>query len=72
MGELTHLGPHGRARMVDVSNKAATIRQAVARGRGDHGSSDPGAAGGGENGQGGRPGGGPGGRNHGRQEDPPN
>ena len=32
MGELTHLGPHGRARMVDVSNKAATIRQAVARG----------------------------------------
>lgn len=32
MGELTHLGPHGRARMVDLSGKGATLRQAVARG----------------------------------------
>jgi cyclic pyranopterin phosphate synthase len=30
---LTHVGPDGAARMVDVSAKAATIREAVARGR---------------------------------------
>jgi cyclic pyranopterin phosphate synthase len=30
---LTHLGPHGEARMVDVSAKAATERVAVAEGR---------------------------------------
>ncbi|HLB11931.1 MAG TPA: cyclic pyranopterin monophosphate synthase MoaC [Dehalococcoidia bacterium] len=33
MGELTHLDPSGRARMVDVSQKVDTERQAVARGR---------------------------------------
>ena len=31
-GELTHIGPDGRARMVDVSEKAVTARVAVARG----------------------------------------
>lgn len=31
-GELTHIGPDGRARMVDVSEKAVTAREAVARG----------------------------------------
>jgi cyclic pyranopterin monophosphate synthase len=31
-GELTHLGPDGSARMVDVGAKAATERSAVARG----------------------------------------
>lgn len=30
---LTHLGPDGRASMVDVSNKTATVRRAVAEGR---------------------------------------
>ena len=30
---LTHIGPDGSARMVDVSEKAATQREAVARGR---------------------------------------
>jgi cyclic pyranopterin phosphate synthase len=30
---LTHLGQHGEARMVDVSDKAATVRVAVAEGR---------------------------------------
>src|SRR3989441_10094824 len=30
--KLTHVDDHGRARMVDVSNKPATVRQAVARG----------------------------------------
>jgi len=30
---LTHVGPDGAARMVDVSGKAATVREAVARGR---------------------------------------
>ena len=30
---LTHMDPDGRARMVDVSNKADTARQAIARGR---------------------------------------
>src|SRR3989442_4715025 len=30
--DLTHVDDHGRARMVDVSNKPATVRQAVARG----------------------------------------
>jgi len=30
---LTHLGPDGRARMVDVSDKASTVRRAVAQGR---------------------------------------
>ncbi|MBW4476436.1 MAG: cyclic pyranopterin monophosphate synthase MoaC [Tolypothrix brevis GSE-NOS-MK-07-07A] len=29
-GNLTHLDPEGRSQMVDVSEKAATIRQAVA------------------------------------------
>jgi cyclic pyranopterin monophosphate synthase len=29
-GNLTHLDPEGRSQMVDVSDKAATIRQAVA------------------------------------------
>jgi cyclic pyranopterin monophosphate synthase len=29
--ELTHLGADGRAEMVDVSNKEATVRRAVAR-----------------------------------------
>jgi cyclic pyranopterin phosphate synthase len=31
--ELTHLGPRGEARMVDVSAKPVTVREAVARGR---------------------------------------
>jgi cyclic pyranopterin monophosphate synthase len=30
---LTHLGPHGEARMVDISDKPATERVAVAEGR---------------------------------------
>jgi cyclic pyranopterin phosphate synthase len=30
---LTHVGPDGAARMVDVSTKASTAREAVARGR---------------------------------------
>ena len=30
--KLTHVDDHGRARMVDVSDKPATVRQAVARG----------------------------------------
>jgi len=30
---LTHVGLDGAARMVDVSNKSATVREAVARGR---------------------------------------
>ena len=33
MSELTHLDAEGRARMVDVSGKAATAREAVAEGR---------------------------------------
>ncbi|MDP2662988.1 MAG: cyclic pyranopterin monophosphate synthase MoaC [Dehalococcoidia bacterium] len=33
MAELTHLDPSGRARMVDVSEKSDTERQAIARGR---------------------------------------
>jgi cyclic pyranopterin phosphate synthase len=33
MTKLTHLDEAGRARMVDVSDKAATTREAVARGR---------------------------------------
>ena len=32
MGKLTHLDETGRARMVDVSDKAVTTREAVARG----------------------------------------
>ncbi len=32
-GELTHLGDDGRARMVDVGDKATTERRAVARAR---------------------------------------
>lgn len=32
-GELSHFGPEGEARMVDVSGKPATERRAVARGR---------------------------------------
>ena len=32
MGRLTHIGEDGRARMVDVSDKAATAREAVAEG----------------------------------------
>ena len=33
MGSLTHIDDDGRARMVDVSGKAATVREAVASGR---------------------------------------
>lgn len=33
MTDLTHIGPDGRARMVDVSEKATTARKAIARGR---------------------------------------
>ena len=33
MSRLTHLDAQGRARMVDVSGKAATVREAVAGGR---------------------------------------
>lgn len=33
MGELTHLGDDGRARMVDVGDKATTERRATARAR---------------------------------------
>jgi cyclic pyranopterin phosphate synthase len=33
MSELTHFDEHGRPRMVDVSGKAETAREAVARGR---------------------------------------
>ena len=33
MSDLTHLGSDGEARMVDVSDKAATHRVAVAEGR---------------------------------------
>lgn len=33
MSELTHIGPDGRARMVDISEKAETERCAVATGR---------------------------------------
>ncbi|MEM9225547.1 MAG: cyclic pyranopterin monophosphate synthase MoaC [Pseudomonadota bacterium] len=32
MGDLTHIGPDGRARMVDVGDKADTVRTATARG----------------------------------------
>src|SRR5689334_6642341 len=32
MGKLSHIGEDGRARMVDVSGKAATAREAVAEG----------------------------------------
>ena len=32
MGKLSHIGEDGRARMVDVSDKAATAREAVAEG----------------------------------------
>lgn len=31
--DLTHIGPDGRARMVDVSQKISTMREAVAMGR---------------------------------------
>ena len=31
--QLTHIDADGRARMVDVSDKAITLRQAVAEGR---------------------------------------
>lgn len=33
MSDLTHIGPDGRARMVDVSSKSETERRAVAHGR---------------------------------------
>jgi len=33
VSELTHIGADGRARMVDVSAKPATVREAVAAGR---------------------------------------
>ncbi len=33
MSRLSHLGPDGRARMVDVSDKRPTLREAVAEGR---------------------------------------
>jgi len=32
MGKLSHIGEDGRARMVDVSDKAATVREATAEG----------------------------------------
>jgi cyclic pyranopterin monophosphate synthase len=32
VSQLSHIGPDGRARMVDVSDKAATAREAVAEG----------------------------------------
>ena len=32
MAELTHLDEHGHARMVDVTDKASTVREAVAAG----------------------------------------
>ncbi|MEQ9527029.1 MAG: cyclic pyranopterin monophosphate synthase MoaC [Parvibaculaceae bacterium] len=35
MSGLTHIGPDGRARMVDVGDKAVTARTAVAHGRVD-------------------------------------
>ncbi|MEM5516197.1 cyclic pyranopterin monophosphate synthase MoaC [Henriciella sp. AS95] len=35
MSGLTHIGPDGRARMVDVGDKAVTQRSATARGRVD-------------------------------------
>ena len=34
MSDLTHLGPDGAARMVDVGGKPATQRLAIASGRG--------------------------------------
>ena len=33
MNDLTHIGPDGRARMVDVSEKVDTSRMAIARGK---------------------------------------
>ena len=33
MSQLTHIGPDGRARMVDISQKSVTERVALARGR---------------------------------------
>ena len=33
MSELTHIGPDGHARMVDIGTKQVTERVAVARGR---------------------------------------
>ena len=33
MSELSHVNPDGEARMVDVSQKADTVREAVAKGR---------------------------------------
>ena len=33
MSELSHVNPEGEARMVDISQKADTVREAVARGR---------------------------------------
>ena len=33
MSDLTHIGPDGRARMVDVGAKAVTERVAIAHGR---------------------------------------
>ncbi|HEY41628.1 MAG TPA: cyclic pyranopterin monophosphate synthase MoaC [Dehalococcoidia bacterium] len=33
MSELSHVNPEGKARMVDVSQKADTLREAVAKGR---------------------------------------
>lgn len=33
MSDLTHIGPDGRARMVDIGDKAVTDRKAIARGR---------------------------------------
>jgi cyclic pyranopterin monophosphate synthase len=35
LSDLTHIGPDGRARMVDVGDKAVTQRTAIARGRVD-------------------------------------
>ncbi|MBU2490158.1 MAG: cyclic pyranopterin monophosphate synthase MoaC, partial [Proteobacteria bacterium] len=33
MGELSHVDGRGRARMVDVTDKASTVREAVAQAR---------------------------------------
>ena len=33
MSELSHVNPEGEARMVDVSQKADTVREAIAKGR---------------------------------------
>ena len=42
MSELTHFNEQGRAKMVDVTNKAVTHRTAVAAGGDPYGPGDPG------------------------------